>query len=290
MSAPPSDSPFLRLGPAHPACPVVLAVPHAGRAYPDALRAMAAVPVARLEALEDRHADLLVADAVVAGATAFIARRARSWIDLNRDEREMDPAMIDPTPRAQDVVGSAKVRGGLGLIPRRLNGVGHLWRGRFDAADIARRIEEDHRPWHSALAATLAEARARFGAALLLDCHSMPPLTAHGLAGPPDVVIGDRFGRSAAPALVERLMAIAEGDGLRVACNSPYAGGYALDRHGAPAEGRHAIQVEIDRRLYLMPDLSTPGPGVGRMRALLARMAMAMADELGTPMTSLAAE
>src|SRR5882757_5746207 len=90
---------FLRLGPEQPAGPVILAVPHAGRVYPAALLALAAVPRSRLEMLEDRHADLLVADAVAGGATAFVAQHARSWIDLNRDEREVDPAMIDPPPR-----------------------------------------------------------------------------------------------------------------------------------------------------------------------------------------------
>lgn len=281
--------PYLRFGPQQPASPVILSVPHAGRLYPDALRAMAAVPLAHFEALEDRHADLLVAEATAAGAIAFIARHARSWIDLNRDPREIDPAMIDPPLRAHEALPSAKVRGGLGLIPRRINGTGELWRRPLPAADLAHRIARDHRPWHAALATALAAAQARFGAALLLDCHSMPPVAAQGAGGPPQIVIGDRYGRSASGLLVERLVAIAEADGLTVARNSPYAGGYALDRHGAPAQGRHAIQIEVDRRLYLLPDLRTPGPGVARIGALIASMAVAMADELGGPLP-LAAE
>jgi N-formylglutamate amidohydrolase len=110
----------------------------------------------------------------------------------------------------------------------------------------------------------------------------MPPVVAQGAGEPPQIVIGDRYGRSASGLLVERLVAIAEADGLTVARNTPYAGGYTLDHHGAPAHSRHAIQIEVDRRLYLLPDLRTPGPGVARIGALIARMAAAMADELGT--------
>jgi len=281
---------FLRLGPARPSGPVILAIPHAGRDYPRALRAMAAVPIARLESIEDRHADLLAADAVAAGATAFVARRARCWIDLNRDEREVDPAMIDPSPKPGDVVTSAKVRGGLGLLPRRLPGAGELWRSRIAATDLAARIAADHRPWHAAIAAALADARACFGASLLLDCHSMPPLAPQDAGGAPDIVLGDRFGRSAADRLVERIAAIARAEGLTVARNSPYAGGYTLDRHGAPARGTHAIQIEVDRSLYLAADMRTPGPGVARIGALIARMAAALADELAAQPASLAAE
>jgi N-formylglutamate amidohydrolase len=280
--------PFLRLGPAQPALPVVVAVPHAGRAYPEAVRALAAIPLARFEALEDRHADRLVSGAAAAGAITFIARRARCWIDLNRDPREIDPAMIDPPPRPQETLPSARVRGGLGLIPRRLNGTVDLWRGPLPVADLAQRIARDHRPWHTALATALAATQARFGAALLLDCHSMPPLGAQGAGRPAQIVIGDRYGRSASGRLVERLVAIAEAEGLRVARNTPYAGGYTLDHHGAPGQRRHAIQIEIDRRLYLLPDLRTPGPGVARISALIARMVAAMADELGAPLATAA--
>lgn len=286
-AAPLTAQSFDRLGPVSPSGPVVLAVPHAGRDYPAALQAMAAVPLARLEALEDRHADLLVTQATAASAITFVARRARCWIDLNRDEREVDAAMIDPPPAAAALSASARVRGGLGLIPRRLQGLGELWRGRVEAEDLAGRIARDHRPWHTALGEALEQARARFGAALLLDCHSMPPLSGKGEAA--DIVLGDRFGRSAASRIVERLAATAEAQGFRVAFNSPYAGGHALDRHGAPARGIHAVQIEVDRRLYLEADLRTPGPGLARVQALIAALAVAGADELAAPL-GLAAE
>lgn len=281
----PGRPPFVRRGPQRPESPVVLAVPHAGRDYPPALLAAARVSPAQLEALEDRYADRLIDAAVAAGTTAFVAARPRSWIDLNRDEREIDPILIAPPPRPQDLLASAKVRGGLGLLPRRLAGVGELWRGRLPAAELAARIAQDHRPWHAALAAALADARARFGAALLIDCHSMPPLPARGARRPAQVVLGDRHGRSAPALLIDRLAALVEEAGLVCARNMPYAGGHTLDRQAAPREAIFAIQIEIDRSLYLGPDLRDPGEGLARMQALLAAMVAAMADELLIPLS-----
>lgn len=283
VAAPPSFAGFHRIGPAAPTAPVVLSVPHAGRDYPADLLAAARVPRSGLELLEDRHADRLIDSAVAAGATAFVATRPRSWIDLNRAEGEIDPAMIDPPPRADRLVASAKVRGGLGLVPRRLHAAGDLWRGRLPAATLDHRIASHHRPWHGAIAAALAEAHARFGVALLLDCHSMPPLRPQSAARPPRVVIGDRHGRTAPALLVDRLVAIAEGAGLTAARNSPYAGGHALDRQARPASGIYAIQIEVDRSLYLDEALRECGPGLADMQAIIATMVAAMIEELSIP-------
>lgn len=285
-----NSPPFERLGPATPLCPVILAVPHAGRSYPPELIAAAAVPRQRLEALEDRFADELVADAVAAGATAFVARRARAWIDLNRDERELDPAMIESAIAPARTIGSARVRGGLGLIPRRIAGGDDILNRRLTTAEIDARIRRDHRPWHEALAEALAAARARFRIALLLDCHSMPPISASEGERPPRIVIGDRYGRSASARLVECAAAVAERAGLPHARNRPYAGGHTLDRHGKPGSGIHAIQIEIDRSLYLAPDLRSSGPGMARMRGFVAALVAALADEALPAPPALAAE
>jgi N-formylglutamate amidohydrolase len=280
---------FARFGPAEPASPVILAVPHAGRIYPEELIAASALPRERLEALEDRFADLLIGDAVAAGTTAFVARRARAWIDLNRDQREIDPAMVAPSGAPVQMTGSARVRGGLGLIPRRIAGQ-DIYRRRLTIAEIETRIREDHHVWHGALGEALARARARFGVALLIDCHSMPPIARSGDEPPPRIVIGDRYGRSASSRLVDRAESITAGMGLRHARNSPYAGGYALDRHGRPARDIHAIQIEIDRSLYLAPDLRSPGAGVAHMRAFLATLIAALVDEALPIPPALAAE
>lgn len=281
MSHDRAESGFIRRGPPSPQSPVVLSVPHAGRDYPAELLAAITVPRAKLELLEDRLADLLVEQAVAEGATAFIARRARCWIDLNRSEREIDPLIVNPPPPSHAVLASAKVRGGLGLIPRRIAGSGDIWREPLAAAEIDRRIHLDHRPWHQALERALRAAQARFGASVLMDCHSMPPIDRRHGDPAPRVVIGDRYGRSAGSLLVDRLIALVESEGLPVARNAPYAGGHTLERHGRPDKGMHAIQIEIDRSLYLDTAMRSPGPGLAATRALIARMAQALAEETG---------
>ena len=290
MTTAEDSPPFERFGTADPASPVVIAVPHAGRIYPAPLIASAAVPRSRLEALEDRYADALIAGAVRDGVTAFVARRARAWIDLNRDERELDPGMIEGSALPKSMIGSARVRGGLGLIPRRLAGGGEILRRRLSAAEVDARIQGDHRPWHGAIASALTAARARFGIAVLLDCHSMPPIMREDTPDPARVVIGDRFGRSSASRFVDRLVSEAQAAGLPCSRNSPYAGGHTLDRHGRPEKNIHAVQIEIDRGLYLAPDLHTAGPGMARMTAFLAILAGALADEALALPPALAAE
>ena len=281
---------FVRLGPAALLHPVLLCVPHAGRDYPAAMLANAAVPRDRLEALEDRHVDALIAQAVAAGHGAFVAQRARCWLDLNRDEREIDAGMLDPPPPSHRLIQSAKVRGGLGLIPRRAAGVGELWRATLPAAEVEARIAGHHRPYHAAVAEMLETARARFGAALLLDCHSMPPVPSEAFGPAPRIVLGDRFGRSAGGRLVDRIAALIEDAGLTVARNAPYAGGYTLDRHGRPARNVHAIQIEIDRSLYLDADRRGLGPGAAEVGRLLKAIATAMAEELAVAPSAIAAE
>lgn len=271
------DASFERVGgPAAgdaPATPVVVSVPHAGRDYPLVLRAALRLPDTALTVLEDRYIDL-VADGARTLEPMLVQRRARAWIDLNRSETERDPKVDEGArPQAQPAP-SVKLRSGLGLVPRRAGAAGDLWRRRFSAGEVTARIVQDHRPYHAALAALLEAARARFGIAVLIDLHSMPPLGAHA-----QVVIGDRFGQSAANRFVARLETEATMLGVRATLNTPYAGGHILERHAAPARNIHAIQVEIDRALYLDHALDQPGPGMARTVAMVRRMLAAMADE-----------
>lgn len=268
---PAPDPGFRLIGPRVPATPVLISVPHAGRDYPPSLLADAAVPEARLRQLEDRHADALVAKALALGATAIVATRARAWIDLNRDPREMDPGMIEG-PLPGGLHASARTRAGLGLVPRRLGGSLELWRRKLSAAELAERVTRLHQPYHASIAEMLEAARARHGLAILLDCHSMPPLRPDASGMRAGLVIGDRFARSAAPVLVDRIEAAARNAGLQVARNTPYAGGHVLERHADPARGVHAIQIEIDRSLYLDETLDAPGPGLAAMQALLGEI------------------
>ncbi len=242
---------YLGFGPANPLSPIVYAVPHAGRDYAAALLAQARVEAAILARLEDRFADRLADGLIMAGATVFIARTPRALIDLNRDERAFDPGMIADLPHGIQPQACAKARGGIGLVPRRIAGSAELWRAPLPYAELARRIETVHRPYHAALADALTAARARFGTALLIDLHSMPPLGERHGDRPPDIVLGDRFGRSAAARITALVADVARSHGYHPAINTPYPGNYTLDRHGQPDRGIHALQIEVDRTVYL---------------------------------------
>jgi N-formylglutamate amidohydrolase len=174
------------------------------------------------------------------------------------------------------------------LVPSRMGGSGPIWRERIPAAEIARRIAEVHRPYHDAVAAALAAARRRYGIAVLLDCHSMPPR-----ADPEhdaQIVIGDRYATSCAPHLVAAAEQAIRAAGYTVARNAPYAGGHITTRHGRPQDGIHALQIELDRSLYLGPDLRTPGTGFEPVAECLAALVRALtAISLSNP-ESVAAE
>jgi N-formylglutamate amidohydrolase len=270
----PSPS-FARFGPLEPITPVVLSVPHAGRDYPLPLRSAIRVPLTALRVLEDRYADALALDARGA-ETLLLAQRARAWIDLNRAENERDPRLDDGALCLGQPL-SAKLRSGLGLVPRRAGNSGDIWQRRLGGEEVEARIAADHRPYHAALGAALASARARFGIAVLLDVHSMPPLGAAATA--PRLVLGDRFGKSAGSRFMGRIEAVARAHGVATAANAPYSGGYILERHADPRGGIHAIQLEFDRTLYLDPALDGPGPGLPSTAALLRAIIDAVADE-----------
>lgn len=288
----PAFPPFFRIGPERPASPVILSVPHAGRDYGRHLLQAARLSQGQLETLEDRLVDRLIWRATAAGMTAFVARAPRLEIDLNREEREIDPALIAPPLPAGGLVQSARTRGGLGLIPSRITGAGPIWRERIPRIELARRIEKIHQPYHAALEAALGQARARFGEAVLLDCHSMPPRHRPDNDGSraATIVFGDRHGATISPDLLDAATAASRALGYRTACNAPYAGGYIVARHGRPQHGIHALQIEIDRSAYLDADLRTPGPGFEGMARLIAGVAQAIEQRLLAGQDALAAE
>lgn len=255
-----------------PMSPVVLSVPHAGRDYPLALRSALRVPIEALTVLEDRHVDAL-AHAARRTETMLVQRPARAWIDLNRAESERDPKIDDGVSPMMQPAESAKLRSGLGLVPRRAGRAGDLLHRRLSNAEVIARIRADHRPYHDALAGALAAARKRFGVAVLVDLHSMPP------PGEAEIVFGDRFGRTAASRFIHRIEAEAEAASLAHALNTPYSGGHILERHADPAGGVHAIQIEWSRALYLDAAMDAPGPGLACASRTLRAMLDALADE-----------
>lgn len=270
--------------------PVLISVPHAGRDYPAALISNLRASPASLLRLEDRYADLLAKPALEQGFATIIARFPRAWIDLNRDPGEIDPDMIHDAPRMAFGQPSAKVRGGLGLVPGRLSGIGNLWRNRWSMDDIRSRLAEAHEPYHAMVARLLERMRAQFGAALLLDLHSMPSLPLERGEEPVRIVLGDRFGRSCASQLSEAARRFLAGTGERTSVNFPYAGGHMLERHGRPVQGVHALQIEIDRSLYLDSDQREPGAAVHQVAAHIAGLAEYLSDELLRGTTLMAAE
>lgn len=266
--------------------PVVLAVPHAGRIYPPSLLARMREPETVALRLEDRYVDRL-AEAVAAatGAALLVARAPRAMIDLNRAADDVDWSMFSGggarRPIADRTRTARRAHSGLGLIPRRLPAIGELWRQPHAPEELAERIALVHHPYHDQLARALAEVRSRWGAALLLDLHSMPPLPPEGGRAGAAFVLGDRFGVSCQGRLVAASFAALSGAGHTVAYNRPYAGGYVLERHAAPRDGVHAIQLEIDRASYLDPPLTEIGQGfegvVHALVGLVARLAREVA-------------
>ncbi|MEH3041644.1 MAG: N-formylglutamate amidohydrolase [Sphingomonas paucimobilis] len=288
MEASPTPPSFDRYGPDEPTSPVVVSVPHAGRDYPAEMQALLTVPVSRLTALEDRYVDA-VASQARGQEVMLVARRARGWIDLNRSPvRDRDPQVdAGADPRSFAAQASDKVRSGIGLIPRRAGGAENMWRRKLSNAEVAARIAQDHAPYHAALDAALAAAHARFGVALLLDLHSMPPLP--GVL-PAQVVLGNRHGHSGAALFTDVAAGVARAAGLRVAINHPYAGGYVLASHARPRAGIHALQLEIDRSLYLDELFDRPGDGLVATATWVRATIDALADAALATLHRIAAE
>lgn len=265
------------------AIPVLIAVPHAGRVYPPSLVERMRNPGFAALRLEDRYVDRIAhAVAAATGAALLVAQAPRAMIDLNRAADDVDWEMVIP-PDGRDpgvafsvpAIGK-RARSGLGLVPRRLPGMGELWKRPLERAELDARIAKVHEPYHTALAQALARLRARWGAALLLDLHSMPPLAVRG--GPaPQFVVGDRFGAACDGALVGAAFAWFAENRRLSAHNRPYAGGYVLERHADPRRGIHAFQLEIDRSVYLDSRLAEPGAGLGPTVDLLAGLVQRLA-------------
>lgn len=252
--------------PARNALPVLISVPHSGRAYPNWLDGLARRGRASLEPLEDPLVDRLAWRAIADGVGAIIAQAPRAMIDCNRAEHEVDPAVVD-SPLAGQL--GPRARGGLGIIPGRTARDGFLWRRAVTGSEFKARLDAAHRPYHAALAEALESLVAKHGVAMLLDCHSMPPRP----GGRPQIVIGDRHGHSASPHVAAVAERIARDHGYSVQRNEPYAGGWIVERHGNPKSNVHALQIEIDRRCYLGADLRTPGAGFDRVSIFLAALA-----------------
>ena len=282
---------FTHVAPRSMPLPVLIAVPHAGRAYPGhVLASFRDEELCQLR-LEDRHVDKLgVAVAKATGTGLLVAHAPRAMLDLNRAHDDVDWDMVGGARKRSPVkqtitskrAGSAnrRARSGLGLVPRRLPGFGEIWRNALPRDELDARIDHIHRPYHEFLRAELERIRNEWGTALLIDLHSMPPLRQQpGQNRAPHIVLGDRFGASCDGSLLARAFRYLEASGFEAAHNRPYSGGYVLDRHASPPRGIHAIQVEVCRSTYLDDRLAETSAGLDSLAAMLAGLVRELGAE-----------
>lgn len=271
---PEAEPPFVLIEPLRRTAPLIFASPHSGRRYPADLLADARVSLISLRRSEDAYVDELFASAAAHGAAVLSASIARAYVDLNRDPTELDPEMFDERPPNSPHSSSARVQAGLGAIPR-VSGDGQaIYRRKLSLDEAERRIACVHRPYHALLQNLMAETKELFGCAVLIDCHSMPS-NARG-AHAPDIVLGDRFGASCHPSVTALAEATLRRLGYRVARNTPFAGGHITQTYGRPAARMHALQIEINRALYVDERTLERTNGHTRVRADMSRLAEAL--------------
>ncbi|WAJ30531.1 N-formylglutamate amidohydrolase [Antarcticirhabdus aurantiaca] len=270
--------PFEIAAPKLQSIPFVFCSPHSGRHYPQAFLDASRLDAEAIRRSEDLFVDRLFDFVVELGAPLISLNLPRAYIDVNREPYELDPTMFDGSLPTYVNSGSARVAGGLGTIPRIVAEREEIYHGKLAPADALQRIETVYLPFHEALQRLVQDTRRRFGMAILIDCHSMPSSVRAMPGGRrPDMVIGDRFGTSAAPRFVsfcvERLASL----GYDVTRNRPYAGGFITERYGRPSEGVHAIQIEISRELYAHERRFEPHSGFARLRDHLLQLAASFA-------------
>ena len=278
-------SPIEVLDPVALSSPLVFASPHSGSYYPPAFVAASALEIGALRKSEDCYVDDLFADAPALGAPLLRALYPRAYLDVNRETYELDPEMFaHPLPAFVNST-SARVAAGLGTIARIVASRREIYRDKLTFAEAEHRITGVYKPYHRALRDLINRAWKRFGFCLLVDCHSMPstglPVDADGRGI--DVVLGDRSGLSCAPLITDTVEAALTALGYRVTRNNPYAGGFTTQNYGDPANGVHAIQVEINRALYMDEVSLQRRLGFAKLKSdintLVGRMAVLAAQE-----------
>ena len=266
-----AEAPFDVTPAMEPAAPVLFASPHSGSHYPASMQEALCVPLIDVRRTEDAFIDELFAGAPALGASLVAARYGRSVVDLNRDPHELDAAMFHDGPPRPCALPTARVEAGLGCLPR-VGARGEAIYGRLlSRAEGEERLVHIHDAYHLHLAAELDALRRAHGQALLIDCHSMPSLQP-GRRTLTDIVLGDRFGSSADPRLMARIERNFRAQGFTVARNAPYAGGYTTRRYGRPRRGIHALQVEINRGLYMDEQRITRASGYYALKDALEQV------------------
>ena len=249
------DPPFDVVEPSALGCPLVFSSPHSGCVYPRRFLESARLDATALRRSEDAFVDELFAGVAALGAPLIRARFPRAYLDLNREAYELDPRMFDGRLPGFANTRSVRVAGGLGTIARVVGESQEIYAGRLSITEALARIERLYKPYHERLRTLLERAHRQFGIAILVDCHSMPSMPSAALGADKrvvtDFVIGDRYGTSSAVELVEVLERAMRQRGFIVQRNKPYAGGYITEHYGTPQGGIHAIQIEVNRAVYM---------------------------------------
>jgi N-formylglutamate amidohydrolase len=280
--------PVTVLAPPLQTVPIVLSSPHSGADYPPEFVAQSRLDPLALRGSEDSFVDEIFGGGPGLGAPLLKANFPRAFVDPNREPYELDPTMFDGTLPAHANTGSPRVAAGLGTIARIVTNGSDIYRRKLSVTEALERIEAYYRPYHETLSQLIAETRRRFGYCVLVDCHSMP-----SIGGPMDrdpgrrrveFVLGDAYGTSCAAAVTSAGERILRANGHVVARNAPYSGGFITRHYGRPQSGVHALQIEINRALYMDERAIARRPGLtvltDRMRAVLKAVASIRADLL----------
>lgn len=241
---------------------------------------MSALDELSLRSSEDAYVDLFLQDAPRLGASVLLGGVPRAYVDFNRSESELDPALIAGlTHRA---ARNPRILSGLGVIPRVVSGARAIYSGKISQAEADQRLQRYWRPYHAKLGALLEAQRHRFGQAILFDMHSMPrdavDYTGRFSGQRPDIVLGDRFGAACGASITEQVSALFSGAGLKVARNAPFAGAYIAQRYGMPSIRQHVLQIEISRALYLDERRVQPNQDFESFLELMRGLVKALSD------------
>lgn len=244
--------PFTVFEPIRQTLPYILNSPHSGRHYPERFLAMSRLDRIQIRRSEDSYVEELFSGGVALGIPMLAANFPRAYLDVNREAWELDPRMFsDPLPSYVNS-RSARVAGGLGTVPMVVGEGRNIYPARLPFSEAARRINAYYKPYHARLRQLVVATRQQFGYAVLIDCHSMPSTVRVGETGArPDFIVGDRFGTSACAAVSRHAISLLRSAGYTVVHNKPYAGGFITEHYGRPAHGIHALQLEVNREIYM---------------------------------------
>ena len=278
------------LAPATQSAPVVFSSPHSGRDYPPEFASGSALDRVALRRSEDSFVDQIFSAAPHCGAPMLKALFPRAYVDANREPFELDPTMFDDPLPAYANTSSPRVAAGLGTIARVVTNGEEIYLGKLRFAEVCSRIESLYRPYHTALNELIEATKGRFGHCVLIDCHSMP-----SVGGPSDhdagrrrvdINLGDAHGAACAPTLTRFVEQQLYDLGYVVARNTPYSGGYITRHYGRPKNGVHALQIEINRALYMDEDRIRPASGLAPLTAHMARLTGAICNFDLVPVTT----